>query len=258
MERNYPKELTDLVKQDCFIILNQLKNLCSELEIPENLEFEHITSIKIEVMEIVNKLIPKFLSELDLEKLRLRTILCVKHTKQNMEKVESPYFHFLRNGFGTAINVYLRLYLININLNKNNFKIKESFLRKIPLSSIEDIPNNENLVSLQKPSNIDNFRDDYIPFLNDKMFVFSNGRCPIIGHFEGFCFSHFSYEFFFLIFEEIISKNFGEKIQIFKEKINELNPSLIKRIPVFYRFFLGLIPFNKEHLEKYKKVFEKI
>ena len=79
-----------------------------------------------------------------------------------------------------------------------------------------------------------------------------------MGSYDGLCFSQFSYETFFSIFEEIISKNFGERIQALKDVIQTLNPTLIKKIPVFYRFFLGLIPFNKEHLEKHNDVFEKI
>ena len=261
MEEHYSKELTDLVKEDCFIILNQLKSSCSDIKIYKNSQFSHIQNIENEISILKDSLLSNLLSTLSPEELKLRIDLCLKHTKQNLKtdcEKDSPYFYFLRSGFGTATEIYLRLYLININLEKNGFRLKESFLRKVPLSSINNIKSNKDIISLQKPSHMDDFKEDYMPFLNEKMFIFSSGGCPIMGSYDGLCFSQFSYETFFSIFEEVISKNFGERIQALKDVIQTLNPTLIKKIPVFYRFFLGLIPFNKEHLEKHSDVFEKI
>ena len=261
MEEHYSKELTDLVKKDCFIILNQLKNLCSNIKIYKNSQFDQVWNIESEIRILKDSLISELLSNLSPEELKLRIDLCLQHTKQNLKtdcEKDSPYFYFLRSGFGTAIEIYLILYLININLNKNSFKLKEKFLRKIPLSSMNNVKSNKDIVSLQKPSHMNDFKDDYISFLNDKMFILGGGKCPIVGEYNKMPFSQFSYETFFPIFKEIISKNFGERIRNYEEQKDIFTPEQIKKIPVFYRFFLGLIPFNIEHLEKHNDVFEKI
>ena len=175
MEELYPKELTDLVKEDCFIILNQLKSSCSDIKIYKNSQFSHIQNIENEISILKDSLLSNLLSTLSPEELKLRIDLCLKHTKQNLKtdcEKDSPYFYFLRSGFGTAIEIYLILYLININLNKNSFRLKESFLRKIPLSSINNIKSNKDIISLQKPSHMNDFKEDYMPFLNEKMFIF--------------------------------------------------------------------------------------
>ena len=259
--KEYPKELTDLVKKDCFIILNELKNLCSNIKIYKNSQFDQVWNIESEIRILKDSLISELLSNLSPEELKLRIDLCLQHTKQDLKQdceKDSPYFYFLRSGIGTATEIYLNLYLINNNLNKNGFRLKESFLRKIPLSSMNDLKSNSDIVSLQKPSHLDDFQDDYISFLNDKMFIFLDGMCPIMGPFGNLCFSQFSYETFFSIFDEIISKIYRRRINEYEEKRDEFTPETIKRIPVFYKFFLGLIPFNIEHLEKHNDVFEKI
>ena len=265
MTQSYSKEFRKVVQEDCFNILNILENNFDGYEIQIDYFKSSIKDIRIEFKTLINSILLNYLEKLEEGEKDKRELLGIQETKQkrianNLPLVKSRevYTEVLISGFGTAIDFYLMLYLINKNLNKGNYKITESFLDNIPISNVNDLNINRDMISPEISHKDENGKIHiyYIEFLHKKVFQKTFGSsCPISGKFSGIIINKFSREVFFSFFENSIYRKHNSILEDYEKNLETIN---IVKIPIVFVFLLGLVSFNKEHLDNNKEIFEKI
>ena len=263
MTQSYSREFRKVVQEDCFNILNILENSFDGYEIKIDYFSSSIKDIRIEFKTLINSILLNYLEKLELREKDRRESLSIQETRQE-RIVNNPYFvesgkvysEVLSSGFGTAINFYFMLYLINKNLNKNSYKITESFLDNIPISNINDLDVNIDIISPKISYEDGKTHIHYTEFLHKKVFQKTSGSsCPISGKFDGIIMNKFSREVFFSFFENSIYRKYNYVLEAYEKSLETID---IIKIPMVFAFLLGLVSFNKEHLDNNKDVFEKI
>ena len=265
MTQSYSKEFRKVVQEDCFNILNILENNFDGYQIQIDYFKSSIKDIRIEFKTLINSILLNYLETLRQEEKDRRELIGIQETKQkriagNIFFVESRkvYSEILISGFGTAIDFYFMLYLINKNLIKNNYKITENFLDNIPISNVNDLQVNIDIISPKISHKDENGKIHiyYIEFLHEKVFQKTSGSsCPISGKLNGIIINKLSREVFFSFFERSIYKKYNSVLEDYEKNLETID---IVKIPIVFAFLLGLVSFNKEHLDNNKEIFEKI
>ena len=241
----YSKEFRELIKDDTLAFSNYLKkeNFTKEY-------FESVEKISEKLIESLRYFIQVYKESLSQEEISKREEL--KESVSQFGKLISYFDSFFR-GIEAGIIIYLGIYLIDKNLKKNGFKLKDIFLNKLPSVFLGFMDEILYTISTNKEGKIPliNFK---IPNFNDE--VNKRRGCPIIQKFQNGSFQLRVYREFCEIFEKIIEL-FSYETNIYEEarRNNNLDRTKIQNP---YRLLIGDMPFNREFLLSNPETFEEI
>ena len=242
----YSKEFRELIRDDTLAFLNFLKKENFTKEYFENVDM--IPKKLIEKLEYFIEVYKKSLSEEELSRRE-------RFKQSRFIEIASmvDYFGGFFHGARSSIHTYFRLYLIDKNLKKNGFKLKDIFLNKLPSVSLVFMDEILYVIKGNKEGKIPliNFK---IPNFNDK--VNKGHSCPITQKFENGAFQLNVYREFCEIFEKIIEL-FSYEINTYEEARRNNNLDRTK-IQNGYRLLIGDMPFNREFLLSNPETFEEI